>query len=414
MTAAAYLRRSRVDTRREGAISHEQQLAAIRSLAERHGDDPDALQLIEDWGKSGRAEKQHLRTGFAQLEAMVADGSVSVIYAYSANRLARSLEALSRLAKACEAASVPIRCADGYSPDVSTSTGRMVLGILGSVYAWQAEWTQERMIEATAVRRGRGDHMGPAPFGSKVVDGRLVENDSEDPSIVVEAFRRAGTYQGAARLLTEQGIPSRTGRQWATSAVRGILRREAPEEIPATISRGRPPVEPMVLRGLLRCPHDLSTLVGHRNRRRNGWVSYDCRKAGETPGHPLPRSIAESKVLPWVRAEAARLRVPEAVETTDDEQRRTALEAERDRWIDQYGEGLINKAKRDAKLATIADELADLSARLRVQAVPSGIDWTWPAATINGLLRATFAYVELDPALRPVRAEWNVREWRAA
>ena len=126
MAAVAYLRRSRVDARRTGAISYEQQMTAVRRLAEQHGDDPDALVVIEDWGKSGRAEKQHLRGGFARLEEMVRDGTATAVYAYSANRLARSLEALAKLAKACEAAKVPIRCADGYSPDVSTSTGRMV------------------------------------------------------------------------------------------------------------------------------------------------------------------------------------------------------------------------------------------------------------------------------------------------
>src|SRR5688500_10920005 len=140
-TAVAYLRRSRVDTRKPGIVSHEQQLEACRRLAAQHGDDPDALVIIEEWGKSGRAEQPHLRDGFARLEAMIRDGECSAVYAYSANRLARSLETLARLAKLCGEHEVPIRCHDGYSPDVTTATGRMVLGILGSVYAWQAEWT---------------------------------------------------------------------------------------------------------------------------------------------------------------------------------------------------------------------------------------------------------------------------------
>src|SRR5207245_5490775 len=98
---------------------------------------------IEDWGKSGRAEKQHLRTGFAELERMVRDGEATALYTYSANRLARSIESLAKLAKLCAEQNVPIRCHDGYFPDVSTSTSRMVLNILGSVYEWQAEWTKE-------------------------------------------------------------------------------------------------------------------------------------------------------------------------------------------------------------------------------------------------------------------------------
>src|SRR4051794_11801924 len=115
MPPIGYLRRSRVDTRKPGAMSHQQQREAIERIAAANGEDTNTLVWIEDWGKSGRAEKQHLRDGFGRLTEMVANGEATVIYSYSANRLARSLETLAKLAKACEAAGVPIRCADGYS-----------------------------------------------------------------------------------------------------------------------------------------------------------------------------------------------------------------------------------------------------------------------------------------------------------
>jgi DNA invertase Pin-like site-specific DNA recombinase len=148
----AYLRRSRVDAARPGVISYEQQLQAVRRLAAEHGDDPDRLLILEDWGKSGRAEKQRARGAFTRLEALIDTGEASAVYSYSISRLARSIEVLSRLARLCEQRGVPIRCAYGHSPDVSSATGRLITSILAAVEQWQAEWNAERMAEATAVR----------------------------------------------------------------------------------------------------------------------------------------------------------------------------------------------------------------------------------------------------------------------
>lgn len=412
MPAVAYLRRSRVDTRRDGAISHEQQLAAVRGLAIANNDDPDALVIIEDWGKSGRAEKQHLRTGFARLEAMVASGEATAVYAYSANRLARSLEALARLAKLCEANNVPIRCADGYSPDVTTSTGRMVLGILGSVYAWQAEWTQERGVEVAAVRRARGDHIGPAPYGSQVVDGKLRDRPGEDVARVIEAYQAEGSFQGAARRLTLAGTPTRKGGAWQASTVRDMLQDRAPDILPPATSRRRVKAS-FRLSGLLQCPHDGAMLTGRTFRGK--WVAYGCRRAATDPTHPHPRSISEDQVLPWVVDELARLQVPDQVAgDVEAETRRPALEARRDRVTEAFLDGTIDKARRDAELLAIADELEDLGARSVVLDVPS-IDWDWSPAQLNPVLRAVLEHVELSDDLLPLPlgAKWRVPEWRS-
>ena len=148
-----------------GAISHEVQLDKVKATAEAHGEDLDRLVIIEDWGKSGRAEKIHLRVGIARLEELVASGQVTAVYAYNMSRLGRSIETVSRLARLCANANVPIRCAEGESPDVSSSGGRLIMNILNAIHEWQADWTAERAAEAVAIRRARGDHMGPAPYG---------------------------------------------------------------------------------------------------------------------------------------------------------------------------------------------------------------------------------------------------------
>jgi DNA invertase Pin-like site-specific DNA recombinase len=410
MPPVAYLRRSRVDARKSGIVSHEQQVNAVRDLVAKHGDDPDRVVWLEDWGKSGRIEKQHLRTGFAELERMVRDGEATALYTYSANRLARSLESLARLTMACEERKVPIRCADGYSPDVSTSTGRMVVGILGSVYAWQAEWTSESAVGGVEVRRSRGDWIGPAPWGKRVVGGKLVDHPDEDVEDVAGAYREAGTYQGAARLLATRKIKSRRGR-WAASAVRSILRYGKPELISPTTRRGRPPKKDFRLSGLLRCPCG-ATLSGKNER--GGTVSYLCQRAGEDPDHSRPRSIAESKVLPWVEAEAARYRQPpdERTDRALVEANRSALVSRRERVGIALIDGLIDRAEALTQARAIDDELAALPAAATPPRLRRIDPATWSPREYNDVLRSLFRGIDLGSDLKPVRAQWRDPSWR--
>ena len=420
MAAVAYLRRSRVDTRRDGAISHEQQTVAIRALAERHGDDPDQLVWIEDWGKSGRSSKQHLRAGFARLEAMIKDGEVDSIYAYSANRLARSLETLTRLAKRCAgidpdtndpivgAHLIPIRVHDGQSPDITDANGRLVFNILASVAEWQADWTQERMREATAVRRARGDHLGPAAYGFQVVEGKLVDRPGEDIDRVIAAYRDEGSFQGAARRLTLDGVPTRKGGAWQASTVHDMLQERAPGILPPVRRRGRRVSASFRLSGLLRCPHDEVPLTGRLYR--GSWPSYHCRRAGTDPTHPYPRSIAEDKVLDWIKAEANLLR-REPVELEGNEARR--LQLDDDRRLVQ--EGLMKRVftveEAAAQVEAIEAELAKIETtdRLRYLRPP---DWSWKPQRINTALALMWEYVELGRDLQPIRAEWRAPELR--
>jgi DNA invertase Pin-like site-specific DNA recombinase len=247
LAAIGYIRRSRVDSRRQGAISHEQQAEAIKALALKEGDDPDSIVWIEDWGRSGAIDKQHLRHGFAQLETMVKSGQVETLYSFNMSRLARSLETLARLAHLCEANGVVIKCADGQAPDVGTATGRMVLGILGAVYEWQSSWTKERAIEGVAIKRAEGKWIGPAPFGHRVSDGLLKPNPAEDINVVIETFKRTGgSYEHTARALSAQGVPTRSGKPWRDSSVKVMMLRVAPDLVEATKAgrRGGWPTRP--------------------------------------------------------------------------------------------------------------------------------------------------------------------------
>ena len=212
----AYLRRSSVNPRRPGAISHEAQLTAVRELA---GADAERLRVLEDWGRSGRAERLHLRGEYHQLRDMIAAGDVSVLYSYSLSRLARSTRELLDLAEACRDVGVPIRLVKEGAIDAATATGRLTLTLLAAVAAWEAELAQERASESAAIRRARGDRLGAPGYGAL---------PGEDMGAVVDAYDEAGSYLGAARLLAARGVPTRRG-LWHPYTVSEIVRRERPD-----------------------------------------------------------------------------------------------------------------------------------------------------------------------------------------
>jgi hypothetical protein len=53
----------------------------------------------------------------------------------------------------------------------------------------------------------------PARFGSR---------RGESLRVVIDAYREAGTYNGAARLLDERKVPTRKGRPWSGMTVRSL------------------------------------------------------------------------------------------------------------------------------------------------------------------------------------------------
>jgi DNA invertase Pin-like site-specific DNA recombinase len=402
--AVAYLRRSRVDTRRPGTLSHEQQLERIRAEAARHGD-ADVL-VIEDWGKSGREEKTHLRQGFARLEQMVEAGEASAIYAFDLSRLGRSVITMHRLAKRCGELKIPIRCAQGLSPDVSSAEGRMVLTILLAIGEFYADNVQERARAVTMMRRERGDRIGKAPYGQRVRGGKLEPNPDEDLAAVLAAYDRAGSVMAACRALNAAGVQTRNGGAWRSSTLSQVL--EAAGRIHRRPSAGRPATRAHLFSGLLRCHCGALMSPQVTNGGRN--VGYQCKRARHDAAHSRPASISEIRLLPMVRElfdaldwGAERAEIPGAEIDRDE------LEARRRRVLDNYEDGLISRDERNAKLAALDEQIRAGGYATTVEAIPTAIDWTWPTEDVNRLLRLLIERVELGTDLLPVRIGWRGR-----
>lgn len=396
MPAVAYLRKSRVTSDR--GISWEVQEAAVRELAAVHGD-PDPL-ILSDWNRSG-SKGADGRPGYRRVLEMIESGEATALYSYSLSRLSRSLAEFSRLVELATERGIPVRLHVERHLDISTATGRLIVNILGAVAQMEAEIAQERSRDAIEARRNRGDRVGGILYGK--VPG-------EDLGAVVDAFRKAGSYNGAAKLLNASKVPTRLGRPWLAPTVRAILKRCAPDIIPPGQKRGAFAAPPFRLARLLRCPYDGKLLSGSMSS--EGVPRYSCVHAYSVEGHG-PRYISERKIIGWIQAEAGRLRTPERVEMLVDQDRKRAdLEARRGRVLDMYEAGDYDRTEYRRRLSAIDGALETLDLERRIVAVPE-IDWSWDPADVNRVLRSLWEYVELCPDLHPIRAEWMVPAWRA-
>jgi DNA invertase Pin-like site-specific DNA recombinase len=399
----AYLRKSRVSSDRH--VSWQIQEAAVRELAGRYGDG-DTIEFLSDWNRSGREDKTHLRADYKRLLAEIAAGRVAVVYGYSLSRLARSLKEYASFAELCRDHGVPIRLAKEGEFDYASPHGRAIVGVLAVFAQMEAELAQERARDTIAARRARGDRLGSGPFGSR---------PGEDLAAVKEAFLRAGSQHGAAKLLNVEGRPTRTGKPWSGSAVASVLRHSVPDLLPPRPHRGAKAAAPFVFFRLLRCPCG-TLLTGARSvtGKQPGYALYRCHAARSAPTHPRPFSVPETALVPWIMTEAARLRTPKRVQLAEENATaRAALEMRRLRVLDLYEAGHIDAADRDRRLSAITEEIAKLDNVERLVDVPE-LDWSWPPERINAVLRAMWDHVELGEDMRPIEAAWLVPEWRQA
>jgi DNA invertase Pin-like site-specific DNA recombinase len=398
-----------------GDVSRQFQTEEVRRLA---GDEVERLQVVDkDWGRSAATDKTDRRLGFLELLASVEAGKVSTLYAYASDRLARSVEWSARLLNACRRAKVPIVTSEGrFDPDNALTDQLFYFQAMQNEAALRG--MEKKAQSTTGRRRARGDKLGQAGYGKKLVKQRddagrtiaVIEADNEEEPIttIVEAFERAGSAYGAARVLNSAGVATRRGALWSSKVVGDVLHRAGV----ITPPRGPQGVKAMgewYFARLLICPcGQVMTGMDRRTPR------YTCYVARHKPGHSEPFGISERKLLPALISEAAHLQIPAALLQVDpdDGGARRHLQNKRMRWLEQYADGLVDREERDRRIAAIDDEIGHLDALRRLVAIPQAVDWSQPPRDVNRVLRTLWERVELGPDLMPVRFVWTVPEWR--
>ena len=100
------------------------------------------------------------------------------------------------------------------------------------------------------------------------------------------------------------------------------------------------------------------------------------------------------------------------MELVDRDARAQTLAERRRRLALTFVDDALDEPTYREQLAAIARELAKLDLAERILDVPR-LDWSWPPANVNAVLRALWSEIRLDEQMRPVQAVWRVPQWRA-
>lgn len=115
------------------------------------------------------------------------------------------------------------------SLDTSTPHGRFVLTLFGGLAQMERELIGERTRSALAYKREQGQPTSHPPYGFKANGSREIMVAIPEELAVVErilnTWRRGGSYAGIASQLNGDGVPTKRGRRWHASTVRGIVQR---------------------------------------------------------------------------------------------------------------------------------------------------------------------------------------------
>ena len=422
MAAVGYIRRSASG---EAQASEQTQRDTVHRLAEIRGDT--IAHVYRDWGRSGGSET---RPEYLAMLAETEAGNVHAIYAYDQDRLARSNFLFASLLRLADLRGFAVVTPAG---DLTDDDRRDFVEMRGVMDGGELRKITKRNHAIRAKRRDRGDDPGTVPLGYRrvrAVGGELNRKGEpvkpkatidvlDDPGAierVLDAYRTAGSYLGAARALTAAGDPVPFGQRtrmdgepygngrfasaiWRATTVRRIVMREAPDLAPSIpgVSRKH---RPRLFMKLLVC-HCGQTMTPGGDVTVGG---YWCTRGQRDPKHSRPYYISENRLMPWIKLEAGRfdrMRILEMdAEAYDDSADRARLEAARD---------LIGEdAYRDAIGRLNAAREAHGGRRATLHELPDSIDWEHDdVAAINAVLRAYWRHVELGPDLLPVKALWR-------
>ena len=231
-TAAIYARVSSARQAKDETIGS--QLAAVTSHAGQQGLDVPPGWVFTDDGHSGASL---IRPGLERLRDLIAQVPVEVVVCYSPDRLARKFAYQALLIEEFTRAGTRVEFVKG--PRGDSPEDQLMVQFQGMFAEYEKAQILERSRRGKAHRAKAGsvNVLGGAPFGFRYVrktpdSGAVYEICDHEAVLVAEMFRRytdeAASIADLARWLTEQDVPTRTGKTiWDRSVIWAMLRNPA-------------------------------------------------------------------------------------------------------------------------------------------------------------------------------------------
>jgi len=167
------------------ALSHQESLRLQYALTERAralGWAAEAIDVIDTAVGHSAASTQH-REGFNALVGQVTLGQIGIILSYDVTRLSRNCSDWYPLLDLCSYKDCLIADVDGlYDP--ATANGRLLLGLKGTLSAWELHTIRARMTAGLLNKAARGDLALMLPTGlERDALGRV----HKDPNLEVQS-----------------------------------------------------------------------------------------------------------------------------------------------------------------------------------------------------------------------------------
>lgn len=208
----------------EGGVSLAEQRGRLEAYAKLY--ELDLVDVVVDAGASARTLE---RPGLERALGLLRKGKGDALLVSKLDRLTRSVRDLGDLVERWFAPGRFALLSVSEQIDTRTAGGRLVLNVLASVAQWEREATGERTSAAMRHMAASGEYTGGRPpYGYRLdAHGHLVEVPVEREVVAIAAELRAGgsTLWEVANELTRRGRASRSGRPFAPTQVRRMLRR---------------------------------------------------------------------------------------------------------------------------------------------------------------------------------------------
>ena len=219
MRAIVYVR---VSTEEQGKSGLGLEAQRDKALAYCRLHDHEVVEVVEDAGASGKSLK---RPGMARVLKAVEDGEVEVVVVAKLDRATRSVRDLGELLERLNRSKVALASVSEHF-DTGTAAGRMIVGMLGVIAQRERETIVERIKDAMAVKRRRGERVSRfAPSGWRFDGDRVVEDaEAHDTVRTAKSLKAAGrSLREIAAALNATGHRTQLGKPHHAMSVKRLL-----------------------------------------------------------------------------------------------------------------------------------------------------------------------------------------------
>lgn len=163
------------------------------------------------------------RPGFEALLEQIDRGEVDVVLAWNLDRLTRNRRDTVRLIDAGQAHQLTVALVRGSDMDMSTSSGRMVAGILSEVAQAEIATKSERQIRAYRQQAEAGKpHFVARPYGY-TRQGELIEAEAAVLHEFAQKYLNGWGLAEIRKWANNSGLPAATGGTWSNRVIRDHL-----------------------------------------------------------------------------------------------------------------------------------------------------------------------------------------------